>query len=103
MYHAILWIDWAFDINVVINMNQWNMTFERNVLKVIVPLDHAEGAHNTELVHDFLEDDDGLDWIYKIMAWDKDWIKSIVDGWIMWDKDNSCTLDSDEELKYWHN
>lgn len=42
------------------------MMFERKSLRVIVPLDPAEGARYTEPVRDFMEDDDDLDQIYKI-------------------------------------
>lgn len=42
------------------------MTFERKSLRVVVPLDPAEGACYNELIRDFVEDDDDLDQIYKI-------------------------------------
>lgn len=53
-------------------------------------------------MHDYEEDDD-LDQIYKITTYDEDWINSTRDGRITWDKDSSCTSDSDEELEHWQN
>jgi len=67
-YPALLGIDWAFDMDVVINLEKWKMMFEIKSLRVVVPLDPAEGARYTELVRDFLESDDDLDKIYKIIV-----------------------------------
>lgn len=39
------------------------MTFEKKVIRVIVPLDPIERVRYTEIVHDYVEDDD-LDQIY---------------------------------------
>lgn len=70
-YPALLGIDWATDMNGVINLNKRKMIFEKKLLRVIVPLDPAEGYRYTELVHDY-ESDDDLDYIYKITAQDQD-------------------------------
>jgi len=78
------------------------MPFEKKELWVIVALDPTQGACSTELVHDYEEEDD-LDQIYKITAHDEDWINPIVYGLIKWDRDSSCTLDSNEEIDHWHN
>lgn len=43
------------------------MTFEKKSLRVVVPLDPAEGTRYTKSVHDDNSDDD-LDYIYKINA-----------------------------------
>jgi len=37
------------------------------------------------------------------MAQDKDRVNPIVDGRIAWDRDSSCTSDSDEEVEPWQN
>ena len=50
------------------------MSFERNSLRVIVPLDPTEGALYNEPVWDYEESDDELDHIYKIRMRDQDWI-----------------------------
>jgi len=65
-YPALLGIEWAIDINEVINLKKRKMTFEKKSLKVVVPLDPAEGARYTEPIHDYVESDDDLDQIYKI-------------------------------------
>lgn len=62
-YPALLGIDWATDMNGVIKLKRWKMTFEKKSLQVIVPLDLAEGEHYTELVCGE-DSDDELDCIY---------------------------------------
>ena len=56
------------------------MKFERKSLQVVVPLDPAEAEHYTEPVHDFLEEYDDLDQIYKIIVQNEDWINPMDDG-----------------------
>ena len=41
-YPALLGIDWATDMNGVINLKRCNMIFEKNSLHIVVPLDPAE-------------------------------------------------------------
>lgn len=43
----VLGIDWAFDMNEVINLKKGSMEFVKNELQVIVPLDPIEGARYT--------------------------------------------------------
>ena len=57
-YPALLGIDWVFYMDVIINLKKQRMTFEKKALRVIAPLDPAEGACYTEPVHDYVEDDD---------------------------------------------
>ena len=64
-YPMLLGIDWATDMNGVINLKKHNMIFEKNPLRVVVSLDLAEGSHYTELVRDY-DNDDNLDCIYNI-------------------------------------
>ena len=64
-YPALLGIDWATDMNGVINLKKQKITFENKLVRVIVPLDPVEGSCYTEPVHDY-ESDDDLDCIYKI-------------------------------------
>jgi len=59
------------------------MIFEKNVLRVVVPLDLAEGVWYIELVCD-KESDDELDFIYKITAREKYWVNPTADGRITW-------------------
>jgi len=49
-YPLLLGIDWAIDMNGVINLKKWTMSFERKSLHVIVPLDPTEGPCYTKLV-----------------------------------------------------
>ena len=101
-YPALLGIDWATNMNEVINLKKWKMIFENKSLCVVVPLDPAEGSHYTELVRDY-ESDDDLDQIYKIMARDQDWVNLTADRRISWDHKSSYKSDSDEELEHWQN
>ena len=73
------------------------MIFERKSLRVIVPLDPAEGLRYTELVCAY-ESDDELDYIYKIKEKDQYWVNLTADGLITWNRESSCTSNLDEEL-----
>ena len=99
-YPMLLWIDWATDMNGDINLKKRKMIFEKKSLRVIVPLDPAKGAQYTEPVRDDDSDDD-LDCIYKITTWEQDWVNTTADGRISWERENSCTSDSDEEIERW--
>lgn len=64
-YPALLGIDWATDMNRVINLKKHKIIFEKKSLRVVVPVDLAEGAGYTKLMHDNDSDND-LNYIYKI-------------------------------------
>jgi len=64
-YLALLGIDWAIDMNEVINLKKCKMIFEKKSLRIVVPLDLAKGTQYTEPVCNDDSDDD-LDCIYKI-------------------------------------
>lgn len=78
-YPALLGIDWATDMNRVINLKKRKMIFEKKSLRVIVPLDPTEGSCYTELVCDY-ESDEDIDYIYKIITRDQDRVNPTVDG-----------------------
>jgi hypothetical protein len=42
-YPVLLGIDWDFNNSIVVDLKKRQMTFERDVLRVIVPLDPDEG------------------------------------------------------------
>lgn len=86
-YLALLGIDWASDMNGVINLKKCKMIFEKKLLRIIVPLDPAEGSRYTEPVCDY-ESDDDLDCIYKITMLDQDWVNPTTDGRITWDHES---------------
>lgn len=62
-YPALLGIDWATDTNGVINLKKRKIIFEKKSLRVVVPIDPAEGTRYTETVCDD-DSDDELDFIY---------------------------------------
>jgi len=95
-----LGIDWATDMNGVINLKKRKMIFKKMSLRVVVPPDSAEGACYTKPVYGD-DSDDELDCIYQITTQDQGQVNLIVDRRISWECDSSCTLDSDEEIKCW--
>jgi len=97
-YPALLGIDWATDMNGMINLKKCKMIFEKKSLRVVVPLDPVKGSHYKEPLHDYDSNDD-LDYIYKIIVWEQDWVNPIVDGRISWERESSCTSDSNEEIE----
>jgi len=97
-YPPLLGIDWATDMNGVINLKKRKMIFKKRSLHVVVPLDPAERVRYTEPVHD-----DDLDCIYQITAQDGDQVNPTADGRISWECDSSYTSDSDEEVEHWQN
>jgi len=48
IYLALLGIDWAIDMNRMINLKKRTMSFEIKFLHVVVPLDLAKGLRYTE-------------------------------------------------------
>jgi len=101
-YPALLEINWATDMNGVINLKNQKMIFEKNSLCVVVPLDPVEWARYTKLIADD-ESDDELDCIYQITARDQDRVNPTTNRRISWERDSSCTLDSNEEVEHWKN
>ena len=101
-YPALLGIDWATNMNGVINLKKWKIIFDKKSLRIVIPLDPTEGAHYAEPVHDQRSDDD-LEYIYKTTTRDQDWLNPTAEGRISWEHTESCTADSYEEDKQWHN
>jgi len=50
------------------------------------------------MVRDY-ENEDDLDYIYKLTVGEKDWVNPTVDGLISWERETSWTSDSDEEIE----
>ena len=101
-FPVLLGIDWASDMNGVINLKKWKMIFQKKSLRIVVPLDLAEGSCYIEPVRDY-ESDDDLDHIYKLTVRDQDWVNPTTNGRIAWDRESSCTSHSNEELEHWKN
>ena len=78
-YSTLLEIDWATDMNGVINLKKRKMIFEKMYLRVVVHLDLVEGSRYTEPIC-FYNNKYDLDCIYKITAWEQDWVNPTVDG-----------------------
>lgn len=83
-YPTLLGIDWATDMNGVINLKNHKMIFEKKSLRVVVPLDLTEGSCYTEPVHDNKSNDE-LDCIYQITTREQDSVNPTTDGRISWE------------------
>lgn len=94
-YPALLGIDWATEMNGMINMKKCKMIFEKKSLCIVVPLDLAKGSHYMEPVCDYDSDND-LDYIYKITTQERDRVNPIGDGQVSWECESSCTSYSDK-------
>lgn len=101
-YPTLLGIDQAANMNGVINIKKHKMIFEKNSLRIVVPLDPVEGVHYTKPMCDEKSDNE-LDYIYKITTQEQDWVNPIADGWVSWECESSYTSDSDEEIEQWQN
>ena len=101
-YHTLLGIDWAIDMNGVINLKKRKMIFEKKSLRVVIPLDSVEGSCYIDPMHDYDSDDD-LKCIYKITAQEQYWVNPTVNGRISWERESSCMSDSNEEIERWQN
>lgn len=102
-YLALLGIYWAIDMNGVINLKKWTMSFETKSLHIVVPLYPAKGLHYTQPVPNYEESDDDFNQSYKITVWDHDSINPKSNWRIACDRESYYTLDSDEELEHWQN
>lgn len=85
-------------MNGVINLKKRKMFFEKKSLRVVVPLDPADGSHYIEPMRDYDHDND-LYYIYKITTEEKDWVNPTTDGQISWEHGSSFTSDSDEGIE----
>lgn len=83
----------------IIHLKKINMVFENNGTRVIVPLDLAEGERYIELVRD----EEEVDHIYKLTAWDEYWINPMAEGVLCWENDSEFFFDSNEEMENWQN
>ena len=80
-YPTMLGLDWAIDMDGVINLKKRRMEFESNGVGVTIPLDPTEGKRYTDLVHA----DDDIDQIYKLTLHEEYWINPKTVGNLKWD------------------
>jgi hypothetical protein len=78
-YPALLGIDWAFDNFIVVDLKKRCITFEKDGLRVITPLDPDEGQRYTEPIRE-KDYTYALENIYKLTARQQDYINPTVDG-----------------------
>ena len=97
-YPVLLGINWAIDMNRVINLMKQTTSFERKSLHVVVHLDPIDVPRYIEPIYDYEKSDDDLDEIYKIIARYQDWINPTANRRTPWDRESSCTFDVDEVL-----
>lgn len=73
------------------------MIFERNNMRVFVPLDPWEGARYIEPIKEEYNVAD-IDNIYHVTTKEQDCINP-TEGNLSWENDNSCASNSEEELE----
>jgi hypothetical protein len=101
-YPALLGINWAFDNSTIFYLKKRRMTFERDGLRVITPLDPDEGLW---YINPIREEDHAyeLENIYKLTVRQQDYINPTVDVNLIWWSDSACSSDSEEALENWKN
>jgi hypothetical protein len=101
-YPALLGIYWAFNTSTVVDLKKIRMTFERDGLRVIAPLDPDEGPRYTEPIR---EEDHTyeLENIYKLTTKQQDYINPAAYGNLSWRSDIACSSNSEEALENWQN
>lgn len=94
-YPTLLVLDWAINMEGIINWKCRIMIFENYSSRVILPLDLAEGERYTESVHE----GDDVNHIYNLTMRDENWINPMADGMLNWEKYSTCFSNSDGEMK----
>jgi hypothetical protein len=101
-YPTLLGIDWAFNNSIVVDLKKRRMTFERDGLRVISPLDPYEDQIYIEPIR---EEDHAYEWenIYKLTARQHDYINPTANGNLSWRSDSVFSSNSEEALENWQN
>ena len=86
----------------MVDLKKRRMTFERDGLRVIAPLDPDEGPRYTNPIR---EEDYAyeLENIYKLTVRQQDYINPTADGNLIWRSENACSSYSEEALENWQN
>jgi hypothetical protein len=82
-YPTLLGIDWAFNGSTVVYLKKRCMTFERDGLRFIAPLDPYEGQRYTKPIREE-ECAYELERIYKLTSRQQDYINPTNDGNLIW-------------------
>ena len=99
-YPALLGINWAFENQAIINLRKKTMSFERNDIWVIGPLDPALGPRCTKLITTE-EEARNIDDVYQLTATQGDYVNPTDDGMLSWCYEISCASDSEVGLENW--
>ena len=95
-YPALLGIGWDNDSMEIINFKKRVMTFEKQDVRVISPMDPQEGRWYIEPIRD----EAGRSWDHAYII-SEDYIHLTVDGELGWHSDISVSFDSDDALENW--
>jgi hypothetical protein len=82
-YPALLGIDWAFNNSTMVDSKKIRMTFERDGLRFIAPLDPDEGQRYTKPIREEVHAYE-LENIYKLTVRQQDYINPTADGNLSW-------------------
>jgi hypothetical protein len=99
-YTTLFGIDWAFDNDVMLNLNKRQISYETNTLHVVAPLDLYEGDRYNDLMDEnawssIIEN------IYQIIKCMEDYINPTVDGELSWRSVNSYDIDCKDAMERW--
>ena len=97
-YLTLLGIDWAIEIQTIINFKKMIISFEDEEMRVISPIDPFEGKIYVQPVYDEGKVD-YLDQIYNVTSMHEDHISLTENGNLSWKCMSSCISDSGEALE----
>jgi hypothetical protein len=101
-FPTLLGIDWEFDNNVVLKLKKRQMSFVKNSLRVVAPLDTYEGGQYNELMDEDAQSSANEN-VYKIMGQREDYINPTTDGELSWISVKSYDTESEDAMKRWQN
>lgn len=83
-YPTLLGMDWEFENLAIINLKKRKTVFEKDNMRVIVPLDSSEGVRYTEPIKveycvAYIEN------IYQVTTKEEEWVNSTVYGKLRWE------------------
>jgi hypothetical protein len=92
-YPTLMGVEWAFEIQTIINLKRRETVFEVGDLKFTAPLDSIEGMR-------YIEPARGkkIDNLYNMIALMDDYVNPIAHGALSWRRISSCALESKEVM-----
>ena len=95
-YPTLLFLDWVFENQTIINLKTRKMTFESRYCRVIAPLDPSEGERFVEPTFQDIEE---INQLHRTIVHDEDYVNPTIDIVLSWRRITSCIIDSDTGLE----